>query len=162
MPLVESAVDDGAVSLTWRLEATAESTWRHLTSLEHLPEWLGLPRSGSFASGDTLVVDHGDGYLCTSRIGAVEPDRELDLTWQFPDEPLSRLTLTVTTVPEGDATGQTHLALRHTGLGGLTDSYLPGWITHLTYLEGSLDGAPLPLGAFWRLYRTHERLTAGS
>ncbi|MCK0111691.1 SRPBCC domain-containing protein [Ornithinimicrobium sp. F0845] len=161
MSLVAGTVDAGAVSLTWRLDSPAAEVWRHLTSVEHLPEWLGRPRSGGFTSGDKLVVDHGDGYLCTSHIGTVEPGRALDLTWQFPDEPLTHLTLTVeTAAAESDeSAGRSHLHLHHAGLGDLTASYLPGWITHLTYLEGSLETAPLPLSAFWSLYQTIERLT---
>ena len=161
MPLVGYTRDTEAVSITWKLARSTPDVWRHLTSERHLPEWLGHARRGGFSTGDTLVVDHGDGYLCTSVVHTLDDDRTLGMTWDFPDEPPSRLLVTVEPVAnEQDAEEQCLLHLRHTELDDLTGSYLPGWITHLTHFESSLDTAPLPTQAFWQLYETHHQLTA--
>lgn len=161
MPLVGYTRDAGTVSITWKLPRSTPDVWRHLTSARHLPEWLGHARVGGFSSGDTLVVDHGEGYLCTSVVDTREDERRLGMSWRFPDEPPSRLLVTLESVAdEHDAMERCHLRLLHTELDDLTRTYLPGWITHLTYFEGSLETAPLPPQAFWRLYETHHRLTA--
>lgn len=161
MPLTSYNRDTDVVSITWTLARSAPEAWQHLTSAHHLPEWLGHARSGAFSSGDTLVVDHGDGELCTSVVEALAEDHRLSMSWEFPDEPPSRLSIVVeATVSQQDTTEQCLLRLRHADLGDLTRSYLPGWITHLTYFEGSLGATPLPAQAFWRLYETHHLLTA--
>lgn len=157
MPIVEYRRDSGAIMLVWALPAMAGAVWRHLTSERYLPEWLGHRTSGEVAEAQTLVVDHGDGYLCTSRIDTVEPGRRLAMSWEFDDEPPSRLDLSLESLAD-EINDPCRLHLRHTQLGDLTASYLPGWITHLTYLEASVRADPLPLSAFWSLYETHQLL----
>lgn len=160
MPLVEYAQDTAAVSITWILARRTPDVWRHLTSEQYLPEWLGHVRGGGFSIGEALVVDHGDGHLCTSVVETIECDRRLGMTWEFPGERSSHLVVTVEPGgDEQDAVDQCLMHLRHTGLDDLTGSYLPGWITHLTYFESSLEATPLPKQAFWRLYETHHHLT---
>lgn len=161
MPLAGYTQDSEAMSIVWKLARSVPDVWRHLTCTRHLPEWLGHARLGGLSDGDTLVVDHGDGYLCTSVVEAVDVDHRLSLSWKFPDEPPSRLSVIVEAVAdEQDAQEHCLLRLRHSDLGALTSSYLPGWITHLTYFEASLEMTPLPPQAFWRLYATHNLLTA--
>lgn len=160
MPLVEQVREHDAVRLIWRLGFAPNSVWSHVTDVERLAEWIALPLSGGFAIGQELVMDHGEGYVSVSPILASDPGRALTMGWRFPDEPPSTVDLTFEPTPSADqpTTDATHLTLTHTGLGELTGSYLPGWITHLTYLEASLHGDPLPFSAFWRLYETHDRL----
>lgn len=161
MPLVGYTRDSKSMSITWKLAHSVPNVWDHLTNARRLPEWLGQARSGGFCSGDTLVVDHGDGYLCTSVVDAVDDNHRLSMSWEFPDEAPSRLSVVVEAVTdEQDAKERCLLHLRHSELGDLTSSYLPGWITHLTYFEASLETTPLPTQAFWRLYETHNLLTA--
>lgn len=85
MPLVEYAQDPAAVSITWKLARRTPDVWRHLTSEQYLPEWLGHVRGGGFSIGEALVVDHGDGHLCTSVVETIECDRRLGMTWEFPE-----------------------------------------------------------------------------
>lgn len=159
MPLVGYTRDPKSMSITWKLAPDVPTVWDHLTTADRLPEWLGHPRSGRFCSGDTLVVDHGDGYLCTSVVEAVH-DNRLSMTWEFPDEPPSHLSVVLEPVTDEEDGGEHCLLhLRHSGLGDLAGTYLPGWITHLTYFEASLETTPLPPQAFWRLYETHYLLT---
>ncbi|MGA4670882.1 SRPBCC domain-containing protein [Propionibacteriaceae bacterium Y1923] len=152
MPLLTAAAEQGTVRLTWELPHDPRSVWQHLTDVDRLTEWLGQLRFGSFTVGDELVIDHGEGYLCRSIVHVADEPRELAMTWHFPDEPASRLSINL------DPPGR--LQLEHTALGDLGGSYLPGWITHLTFLEASLRGEPIPLSAFWGVHATHERLTA--
>ena len=81
------------------------------------------------------------------------PTSRLAITWGFPDEAESA----VEAVLAGDGV-VTELEVRHTGLDGLTASYLAGWCTHLAVFEASLAGAPLPTAMFWPLHDTFARL----
>lgn len=170
MPLLTSSRDADGIVLTWDLARPAAEVWQHLTSRQHLPHWLGQLVSGTLDEGRTVVVDHGEGYLCTSLVDRVEPGRALGMSWDFPDEPTShlRVTLEASDVeepaePSEHPTEPTargcRLTLRHTGLGDLGTSYLPGWITHLTFFEASLAGTHLPPEAFWPLCATLQTLT---
>ena len=153
MPLLEHDRCSDALRIRWRLEATADATWRHLVDRHRLAEWLGVPVRPAATVGDELVVDHGEGTLGRSEIRACEQGRRLALTWDFPDEAESAVEVVLT----GDG-AVTVLELQHTGLDGLAASYLAGWCTHLAFFEASLAGAPLPTAMFWPLYSTFARL----
>ena len=66
--------------------------------------------------------------------------RRLSMTWELPDEPDSRITVTL----HPEEAGSRMEFLCH-DLGDRLRSYGPGWITHLTYLEAAVSRAPLPL-----------------
>ncbi len=87
----------------------------------------------------------------------IGPGHRFAVTWEFPEEPLSRMAVEV-----DSSAGGTLLTLRHTGLGELRDSYALGWLTHLTYLEASVEGTPLPFEQFWNLHATLGRLLVHS
>lgn len=53
------------------------------------------------------------------------------------------------------------MRLAHHGLGDLVGSYGPGWITHLTFLEAAVVGAPIPTSHFWKLHATFQSLCTG-
>ncbi|PMC75895.1 hypothetical protein CJ197_06820 [Brachybacterium sp. UMB0905] len=133
------------------------TVWEHLVARERLPEWLGTPLEGPSHTPGTLVIDHGDGTLCTSTLLEVDPGEGLAMTWQFPEEPETRLEVHLHA--RAGTTG-TVLELVHRGLGELTDSYGPGWTTRLTFFEASLEGSPLPLDQFWNLWSTVNGLGA--
>lgn len=162
MSLIDYEVADGGIRLQWLLPRDRSQVWDHLTDLASLPEWLGGAQEGSFDAGSVIVVDHGQGYLCRSRVLRADEARSLAMTWHFPDEPPSQVELILATEPnEAQAAspdGRTRLTLHHAGLGGLAADYLAGWLTHMTYLEASLVGAPLPPGGFWGLCATNARL----
>lgn len=69
------------------------------------------------------------------------------MTWEFPDEPPSQVRIVLT--PTGEST---RLALQHDGLGTEAVDYLPGWHTHLLYLEALLLGQPRSMADFWSTY----------
>jgi uncharacterized protein YndB with AHSA1/START domain len=104
------------VSITWQLELDAKSTWRHLVDLDTWSEWLGSPIEGSLRPGVQLIVDHGDGYLCTSEVESVESEHSLVMSWSFPDEHRTWLELTVSSTGEGGSV----VVLSHHELGALS------------------------------------------
>lgn len=157
------------VTIGWSLPQTQSSVSTHLSSPENLHEWLGRPTTFDARVGGEIIVDHDDGYLCHSEVLSVAhgdgPSNagSVELSWKFPDEPPSRVSLRIFDTVSGSAddTNQhpsTGLVLEHFGLGTLIDSYVAGWLTHLTYFEASLEGRPLPAGQFWALCATFEHL----
>lgn len=149
MPLISRSLDTAAerVLLSWSLPVPRDRAWWGLTDPEALPKWMGSIVSGSFADGDVVTVRHAEDYCCTSKILECEPGRLLAMTWEFPDEPLSHLRITLST-----SGSFTRLALIHEGLGAEAANYLPGWHTHLLYLEGLLADEPLPMAGFRTTY----------
>lgn len=107
--------------------------------------------SGKFVRDGVVTIEHAEDYFCTSRILECEPEQLLDMTWEFPDEPHSHVRIELT--PIG---GTTQLVLTHDELGDEAANYLPGWHTHLLYLEGLLVGQPRSMEGFWS---TYEALT---
>lgn len=164
MSLTEFQTQDGDVRIGWLLERALPEVWSHLLDVGHLPEWLGVVVEGAFDVGRTLVVDHGDGYLCRSDIERVDALDSLAMAWHFPDEPPSRVSISLCPATSGSeppaSREGTRLQLRHSGLGGLVGEYVAGWITHLTFFEASLGGAPMPSSAFWPLCGTNAKLTS--
>ena len=129
MPLLHRSLDSDTnrVLLSWAMPVPAVQVWWGLTSSEALPQWLGTPTSGTFVVGDVVTIEHAEGFLSTSTILACEPQQLLSMTWDFPDEPRSLLSIRL----EPDDGGATRLTLAHDGLGGEAAGYLPGWHTHL-------------------------------
>ncbi|WP_146362233.1 SRPBCC domain-containing protein [Arthrobacter yangruifuii] len=154
MPLIRRSIDPvlERVSLTWSMPVLPERVWWGLTDPEPLPHWLGTLAAGEFATDNIVRIKHAEDYYSVSTILDCEPERLLSMTWDFPDEPRSVLRISLSS----DA-GATQMTLLHTGLGAETASYLPGWHTHLLYLEGLLAGRPLDPAGFWG---TYEQLAA--
>lgn len=168
---VERAGD--VLTIEWSLPHAQSSVWKHLTDPKTLNEWLGRPMTFEARAGGEIIVDHDDGYLCRSEVLSVSHDHgtthasSVELSWEFPDEPASRLSLRISDTDSGDDDGasnnpSTGLVLQHCGLGSLIGSYVAGWLTHLTYFEASLGATPLPPGQFWALCATLERLRASA
>lgn len=143
-----------------------------------------LAIGGKGADGDRVDGDRpaqeraGQDGADGDRVGGAAVEHSAELSWSFPDEPTSRIAVAVSTtdhlegrgldaVPEQNATAPAAesqptamLILRHRGLGDLIYSYATGWLAHLSYLEASLAGAPLPQSQFWPLCATFDRLVA--
>lgn len=149
MPLLNSSLHaaNQRVTHNWSMAVPAERVWWGLTSPEALPHWLGKLISGRFLVGNAITIKHAKGYVCTSRIQECEAAQILGMTWEFPDEPLSQVRIVLTSGGRS-----TRLALQHDGLGNHAADYLPGWHTHLLYLEALLLGQPLSLADFWSTY----------
>lgn len=161
------------LTIEWSLLHAGSSVWKHLTNTETLHEWLGQPKTFNARVGGEIIVDHDDGYFCRSEVLSVthvgQPHAiRVEMSWEFPDEPSSRLSLRTFDTDDGADTGTagikaaSTLVIQHSGLETLIDSYLAGWLTHLTYFEASLSGTPLPPRQFWSLCATFEQLRASA
>lgn len=157
------------LSIGWLFPQTQSSVWTHLTTSENVHEWLGRPTTFDTRVGGEIIVDHDDGYLCRSEVLSVTHDDDpshtgrVELSWEFPDEPPSRVSLRIFDSDNRSDDGTSHtpsagLVLQHFDLGTLIDSYVAGWLTHLTYFEASLEGRPIPPGQFWALCATFDQL----
>jgi uncharacterized protein YndB with AHSA1/START domain len=151
--LVQRAELGDDLVIDWDLLSERPLVWKHLTDRDRLAEWLGDPIAVDMRDGGQLDVDHGGGYMSQSRILEFRPADALSLTWSFPDEHVTALTFILSDAPDG-----TRLQLTHRGLGTLWASYSIGWLTHLTFLEASAGGAPLPRSQFWRIHQTFQHL----
>lgn len=153
MPLTTISTDDRALVITWSLSVPAQAVWAGFSDPTLLSQWLGRSTECDVRSGGRLVVNHGDGYLSRSAVIEAEEPNRLAMTWEFPDEPESQITINLRPFDEG-----TVVELSHRGLGDRIGSYGPGWITHLTFLEAALAGVPIPTSNFWKLNATFASL----
>lgn len=149
---IDSSAD---VSLIWRIDAPRGRVWQCATDPALLRQWLGELVSGTVAPESDFVIDHGNGYRCSSTVVSLAEPSRLEFTWDFPDEPASQVALEL-----DERDGVTDLRLRHSALGDLAESYRDGWCVHLTYLEAAALGTPLPLSMFWQLHGTIAKLAA--
>lgn len=149
MPLKNRSIQEanGRVIHEWSMNVPISRLWWGLTDPTALPQWLGILTEGTFVNGGVVTIQHAENYSCTSQILACEPEQLLSMTWKFPDEDLSNLQIELTSVD--DAVG---LVLTHDELGDEVKNYLPGWHTHLLYLEDLLLGRPRSMDDFWSTY----------
>lgn len=140
MPFISRSLDvaNGRVIHQWFLKAPIGRVWWGLTDPAALSQWLGTLTEGAFRTGAIVTIQHAEDYSCTSQIVACEPEKLLAMSWNFPDEDVSTLQIKLTS--GDDAVG---LVLTHDDLGEEATNYLPGWHTHLTYLEDLLLGQPV-------------------
>lgn len=153
MPLVSTETDESKLHVDWVIDAPVIRAWETLTAPSHIREWLGMVVSGSISSGSSFAIDHGDGYLCESTVVKCDVLSSLTYSWKFPDEPRTDVAWSMTPHVDG-----TRLTLTHSGLTDLVSSYRDGWLAHLTFLEGSALGTPLPWSMFWPIHATIVRL----
>ena len=149
MPLIGRSIQEanGRVIHEWAMNVPVSRLWWGLTDPNALPQWLGTLTNGSFTSGGEATIRHAENYFCTSQILECEPEQLLFMTWKFPDEALSKLQIKLAQLDESAS-----LLLIHDGLGEDATSYLPGWHTHLLYLEDLLLGHPRSMSEFWSTY----------
>ncbi|MGH3652705.1 SRPBCC domain-containing protein [Glutamicibacter sp.] len=150
MPLIQKFADAsaGSVGLRWSFNVSANRLWDTMIDRQALPLWLGTHVAGSLDVGSTVKIEHAEDYICESRIEQVEPGSALLMSWKFPEESASKVSLTLQPSNIG-----VELALSHSKLSVDVSNYLAGWQTHLMYLEAVLLGAPRSMGHFWDLYR---------
>lgn len=153
MPLRSLDTGPSTLVIEWDIHAPQEQVWQVLTTPNLLAEWLGTLTSGEVTANSSFTVEHGEGYHCESTVIASETPKTLIYSWEFPDEPCTNVSWTLTAMDD-----ETTLRLTHSNLVELTDSYRDGWITHLTFLEASALGDPLPWSAFWPLHSTIQQL----
>lgn len=155
MPLTSIETNESELQVEWVVDAPVVRAWEALTTPSRLGEWLGTVVAGSISPGSSFAIDHGDGYVCESTVVRCEALTALTCSWKFPDEPRTDVAWSLT--PHGDGTS---LTVTHSGLADLVSSYRAGWPVHLTFLEGSVLGTPLPWSMFWPIHSTIVRLNA--
>jgi uncharacterized protein YndB with AHSA1/START domain len=146
---------ESQLRVEWTINAPTARVWESLTTPSHLAQWLGKLVSGEISSESSFAVDHGDGYQCDSTVVECEPFRALSYSWKFPDEPHTELSWNLLS-----SDNRTTLTLTHSGLSELLTSYRDGWPVHLTFLEASTLGTPLPWTMFWHFHSTIAYLNA--
>ncbi|MFZ3452452.1 SRPBCC domain-containing protein [Arthrobacter sp. 7Tela_A1] len=153
MPLSYYAMAEDSLAVSWTFDAHPQDVWNAFSQPAVLSQWLGTASECDLAPGGELVIDHGDGMVSRSLVIMAQEPYLLVMTWDFPDEPESQLDISLHPTEQGCL-----LELRHLKLGDLASSYLPGWITHLTFLEAAVSGTPLPSAQFWPLHATLHTL----
>lgn len=150
MPLIRRFADgsSGLVDLRWSFKVSTNRLWDVMTDCQVLPLWLGTHIAGNLEVDATVKIEHADDYICESRIEQIDAGSVLLMTWKFPDESESHVSLNF----QPGVTG-TELALIHSKLTVDVSTYLAGWQSHLTYLESVLRGTPREMDQFWDFYR---------
>ena len=148
-----SVSHDSDLAIVWSFNLPAHAVWVGISDQEMLSQWLGRALEFDLRAGGAVVVDHGGGTLSRSVVTELVQQHRLVMTWAFPAEPESRLSLRLYPTESGST-----LELVHSGLRRLAEGYGPGWITHLTYLEAAVSGAPLSWSQFWPMYASFEVL----
>ncbi|WP_255491720.1 MULTISPECIES: SRPBCC domain-containing protein [unclassified Actinotalea] len=147
-PSIDGRADTahGEVHLEVALPAATSDVWRALTDGEHTVRWLGR-LDGVVAEGVRFDLWHDEHVRSRHAVLQWEPRRLLILTWDFPEERPSRLTVALDEV----APSSTTLTLHHEDLDDAV-SYAAGWHRHLEYLHAHLAGDDLPFDDFWTGY----------
>jgi len=128
--------DSCDVRLHHELPEPPAVVWQFLFTPDGSARWLGRPdRRLDIAGPVTLVmIDDGRPVEVKLNIDFVDPPHELDLRWQWPGEPWSRVRLDLRASKTG-----TILTLRHTGVPtALQEEYRLGWEAHLDRLLGGV------------------------
>lgn len=81
MPLVTATSTTQSLHVEWVVATAPEGLWAHITNPTLLPQWLGRHVDGCLTVGDVLKIDHGEGYVSSSRVHRVQPLE------QFADSP---------------------------------------------------------------------------
>ena len=159
MPLLSISHSGDDVVIEWTIAAARTTVWAGLTNTDAIAAWLGTPILAEIRSGGSLAVDHGEGYICQSIVQVVEVDSRFALSWHFPDEHETNVSFGLVDTDLGELGSGCRLALRHSNLAALADSYRIGWLVHLTYLEAHVLGDPIPSSQFWNLHATMRALS---
>ena len=140
-----------AVRFERRYPATPAEVWSAITEPERIARWLA---STTLLGDGRYRLDFGDDHETLGQVEVCDAPRALVVTWEFPGEPASRVSVEVR--PDGDGAV---LLLDHTRLPQNQGAgYGAGWEAHLATLEAQLSGATAPdwderFGAMLPAYR---------
>jgi uncharacterized protein YndB with AHSA1/START domain len=134
---LRSDADRLAVRFERRYAATPDEVWRAATEPERIGRWLAPI---ALLDESRYRIDFGDGQETTGTIEVCEAPRALVVTWDFPGEPPSRVSVGI--APDGDGA---LLVLDHTRLPQNQGAgYGAGWEAYLARLEAQLGGMSGP------------------
>ncbi len=126
----------GGIRVQRRYNATPAEVWAALTEPASLGRWLAPAGRVELHEGGVLELDFPDTKLTrmTGTVRAIEPERMLELEWNYPGEPASLVRFELT-----EHTGTTRLVVDHRGLErAQATAYGEGWQRHLERLRGVL------------------------
>ena len=126
----------GGVRVQRRFDASAAEVWSALVEPSSLSRWLAQAGRVEPREGGAFELDFREGELTrmNGRVRAVEPERLLELEWNYPGEPPSVVRFEL----DEDGAG-TRLAVDHRGLDrAAASAYGQGWQRHLELLRDSL------------------------
>jgi len=129
------------------LPAGTGDVWQALTDPDRTARWLGRLVGPPLGPGRRVTLWHDDDVASQHVVVRWEPDRLLELTWDFPDERPSRVRFVVGPVGDGGA----RLTVQHEDLDDPA-SYAAGWHRHVEYLDAHLRARDLPPERFWDGY----------
>lgn len=142
-----------------RYAAGPAEVWSALTEPERMARWLAEGELDLRVGGAyTLRFSDAEGQSAQGKVLAVEPERLLEITWEYPGEPNTVLRLELT--PDGDGT---LLVLDHSGLPAeAAPGYGGGWHAHLDALDAHLgqEGTPDWWGRYRELAPLYEQQEA--
>jgi uncharacterized protein YndB with AHSA1/START domain len=141
MTTIQGALRPDADRLAVRFErwypAAPAEVWSAVADPERIGRWLAPT---TLLDDRRYRIDFGDGQETTGTIEVCDEPRALVVTWEFPGEPASRVSVGIR--PDGDGA---RLVLDHTRLPQNQGAgYGAGWEAYLARLEAQLAGAPGP------------------
>ena len=140
-----------AVRFERRYPATPADVWSAITDTERIGRWLA---PATLLEDGHYRLDFDNGQQTTGAVEVCDAPHALVVTWEFPGEPASRVSVEIR--PDGDGA---LLVLDHTRLPqGQGAGYGAGWEAHLATLEAQLSGTTAPdwderFGALLPAYR---------
>ncbi len=141
--MIRGRTDGSSVVMSATTAAGPAAVWRALTDPAGTGAWLGR-LEGRLERGRTVAVHHEEDVVSRHEVLACDAPVRLALTWDFPGEPRSLLTVTLA----ARADGGSDVVLRHDDLAEPV-AYAAGWHRHLEFLLGHLAGHPLAPADFW-------------
>ena len=125
---------EGGVRLQRRFDASPAEVWAALTEPESLSRWLGHAQRAEAVAGGAWEIRFGEDPARTmsGRVRTVEPERLLEVEWNYQGEPPSLVRFEL-----HDEGGGVRLVVDHRGLDRrATTAYAQGWRRHLDGLGG--------------------------
>jgi uncharacterized protein YndB with AHSA1/START domain len=128
-------VNLGGVRVQRRYDAAPDEVWAALTDPASLARWLAPAGRVELREGGAFELDFpAEGSRMSGRVRAIDPERVLELEWNYPGEPPSLVRLSIEPADDG-----TRLVVDHRGLErALATGYGEGWQRHLEQLRGIL------------------------
>jgi uncharacterized protein YndB with AHSA1/START domain len=126
-----------AVRFERRYPAAPAEVWNAVTEPERIGRWLAPV---TVLEDGRYRIDFGDGQETTGTIEVCDPPRALLVTWEFPGEPASRVSVEIRADGDGALLVLDHSRLPvNQGAG-----YGAGWEAYLARLETQLSGGTGP------------------
>lgn len=130
-----------AVRFERTYRTTATDLWSAVTDPARVGRWLA-PLSGDLQPGGGWRLDFGDDES-SGTVLRCQPPHLLEVSWDFPGEPTSRVTVQVAPGATAEGGPSSHLVLEHVLLpGAQAAGYGAGWHAHLDGLAAELQDGP--------------------